>query len=94
MRVYHRSHSPGHGEDNFALHDDIRQRIRDQEMAGTSTEPLFLHVSTNSSFTRIVLEGLHFFFSWRYACVFPECFIRLNDDPESGMSFIFDLAMQ
>jgi hypothetical protein len=65
MRLYNRSHSPGHDEDNFALQDDIRQRVRDQEVGGTPSEALFLLASTDLLSTHIVLEDLHLFFSWR-----------------------------
>ena len=65
MRIYNRSHPPSHDEDYFALQDDIRQRIRNQEVGGTPSKGLFLHASANFSLLRIVLEDLYLFFPWR-----------------------------
>lgn len=94
MRVYNRSHSPGHDKDDFTLHNDIRQRTCDQEVGGTSSEASFPHVPTDLSFAHIVLEGLHLFFSWRYFSVLLERFPCSSHRLESGLNFVFDLAMQ
>ena len=66
MRVYNRSHSPGHDEDDFALHDDIRQRTRDKEAGGMSSKASFPHVSIDLLLTYIVVEAIYLFFSWRH----------------------------
>ena len=95
MHINHRGHSPGHGEDNFTLYGDIRQRVRDREARGVPFGRLFLHVPANLSLVYVVLENLYFFLSRRSASSFilrmPHC---SRHDIGSGMNFIFDLAMQ
>jgi len=41
MRVHHRGHPSGNDKDGFALHDDIRQGVGDQEGGGASFDALF-----------------------------------------------------
>ena len=43
MRIHRRCHSSGHDEDSFALQDDIRQGVRDQEVGGTAFDSPFLN---------------------------------------------------
>ena len=94
MRVHHCSHSPGHDEDSVALHDDIRQRVRDQEAGGTSFSALSLYTSTKFAPTPPVLENLYFLLPRGYVSTPSERFPCSRDYLESGLNFIFDLAMQ
>jgi len=94
MRVHHRSHPSSHDQDSFALHDDIRQRIGDQEGRGTSFYTPFMNVSVEFAFVPVVLENLYLFLPRRYVSTPFERFPYSRDYPESGISFIFDLAMQ
>lgn len=94
MRVHRRSHRSGYDKDNFALHDGIRQRVRYQEARGMSFDTSFLHASIEFASIPVVLEDLYLFFSRRYVSTLFERFPRSRDTPESGINFIFDLAMQ
>ena len=94
MRVRRRSHPPGHDKTGFALHDDIRQRFGDQEGGGTPFDTPFPHAQIELTFTPVVLESLHHFLPWRYVTAPFERFPYSTYHPESGINFIFDLAMQ
>jgi len=94
MRVHYRSHSPGHDQGGFTLRDDIRQGVRDQEEGGTSFDPLFLHAPTDLPFTPVVLENIYLFFPRRYVSTLFKWLLCSRNHLESGMNFIFDLAMQ
>ena len=94
MRVPRRSHPSGHGQDSFALHGDIRQRIGDQEARGTSFYTLFVNASVEFAFAPVVLENLYLFLPRRYVATPLEWLPYSRDYLESGISFIFDLAMQ
>jgi len=94
MRVRRRSHSPGHDKTGFALHDDIRQRLGDQEGAGTPFDIPLTHNHTEFAFVPVVLENLYHFLPRRYVTAPFKRFPCSSDHPESGINFIFDLAMQ
>lgn len=94
MRVRRRSHPPGHDKTGFALHDDIRQRLGDKEGGGTPFDIPFTHNNIEFAFIPIVLESLHNFLPRRYVTLPCERFPCSSDHPESGINFIFDLAMQ
>lgn len=59
-----------------------------------SFDILFLHALVESAFTPVVLENLYFFLPRRYVTTPFERFPYSRDHPESGINFIFDLAMQ
>lgn len=95
MRVHNRGHSPGYDKDSFTLHRDIRQRAGDQEAAGTSFDALCLHPPTEFALAAyLVLESLYLFFPRRYVTESFRQFPYSRRHPESGINFIFDLAMQ